>query len=388
MNYVGLAGRDLLRNPLRLTLTILAGAVGVTAFIFLRTVIDIFYFGAQAAQVDRLIVRNKVSITQPLPLSYYARIAALPGVTAVTHEEWFGGLLGESQKDFFPNFSIDPNTFLAVFPEYATTPEALSAFRSDPCGALVGEKLARRFGWKPGDRVTLKGQIYPGDWTFNVRGIYTGTRPGADTTGLVFGYRCLNESDKLPKAMKDKAGIYAVRVDDPARSAQVAAAIDHMFDNSSYPTKTESEKAFQLGFVAMSSAILTAVKVVSTVILLIILLVIGNTLAMGVRERTRDIATLRAMGFRPRTVVALVLAESSVIGILAAALGVAAAPSLVNGFAKLIASQFGQLPDNVMRGRTLVLSALMAVGVSLLAGVGPAVRAVRMSVAEGLRKVA
>ncbi|RKH29822.1 ABC transporter permease [Corallococcus sicarius] len=388
MNYVGLAGRDLLRNPLRLTLTILAGAVGVTAFIFLRTVIDLFYFGAQAAQVDRLIVRNKVSITQPLPLSYYARIAALPGVTAVTHQEWFGGSLGESRKDFFANFAIDPDTFLEVFPEYATTPQELAALRGDPCGALVGEKLARRFGWKPGDRVTLKGTIYPGDWTLNVRGIYTGTRPGADTTALVFGYRCLNESAMLPQAMKDKAGIYAVRVDDPARSGEVAAAIDRMFDNSPFPTKTESEKAFQLGFVAMSSAILTAVKVVSTVILLIILLVIGNTLAMGVRERTRDIATLRAMGFRPRTVVALVLAESSVIGLCAAALGVAAAPVLVNAFGKLIAAQFGQLPDHLMRGRTLVVSALAAVVVALLAGLGPALRAARLPVAEGLRKVA
>nr|WP_225937345.1 FtsX-like permease family protein [Myxococcus sp. RHSTA-1-4] len=378
----------MLRNPLRLSLTILAGAVGVTAFIFLRTVIDIFYYGAQAAQVDRLITRNKVSITEPLPLSYYARIAALPGVTAVTHQEWFGGTLGETQKDFFPNFSIDSNTFLDVFPEYTTTPAELSSFRSDPCGALVGEKLSRRFGWKPGDRVTLKGQIYPGDWTFNVRGIYTGTRPGADTTALVFGYRCLNESELLPENRKDQVGIYAVRVDDPSRSAEVAAAIDRMFDNSPYPTKTESEKSFQLGFVAMSSAILTAVRVVSNVILLIILLVIGNTLAMAVRERTRDIATLRAMGFRPRTVVLLVLAESSVIGLAAAALGVAAAPSLVNGFAKLIASQFGQIPDNVMRGRTLVVSALAAVLVSLLAAIGPAWRALRLPVAEGLRRVA
>ncbi|WP_164017636.1 ABC transporter permease [Pyxidicoccus trucidator] len=388
MTFGRLVWRDLLRNPLRLGLTILAGAVGVTAFIFLRTVIDLFYFGAQAAQVDRLIVRNKVSIIQPLPLSYYARIAALPGVTAVTHQEWFGGTLGDTQKDFFANFAVDPSTFLDVFPEFTAPPAQLAAFRSDPCGALVGEKLARRFGWKAGDRVTLKGQIYPGDWTFNVRGIYTGTRPGVDTTALVFGYACLNESEQLPKEAKDQAGIYAVRVDDPARSGAVAATIDGMFANSPFPTKTESERSFQLGFVAMSSAIITAVKVVSTVVLLIILLVIGNTLAMGVRERTRDLATLRAMGFRPAKVVLLVMAESAVIGLLAAALGVLAAPSLVNGFARLIASQFGQLPDNVMQPRTLVLSVVAALAVSLLAGAVPALRAVRLPVAEGLRKVA
>ncbi|CAM4351079.1 ABC transporter permease [Corallococcus exiguus] len=388
MNYVGLAGRDLMRNPLRMTLTVLAGAVGVTAFIFLSTVVDMFYYNARAAQVDRLIVRNKVSFTQPLPLSYYARIAALPGVTAVTHQEWFGGTLGDTQKDFFANFAVDTHTFLDVFPEFIVPPPQLAAFRGDPCGALVGERLAQRFGWKPGDRVTLKGQLYPGDWTFNVHGIYRGARPGVDTTALVFGYRCLNESDRLTEALKDKVGIYAVRVDDPARSAEVAAAIDHLFGNSPYPTKTESEKAFQLGFVAMSSAIVTAVRVVSTVILLIILLVIGNTLAMGVRERTRDIATLRALGFRPRTVVALVLAESSFIGLCSAALGVTAAPVLVGIFAKLIASRFGPMPDHLTRGHTLWVSALAAVAVSLLAGVGPALRAVRLPVAEGLRKVA
>lgn len=386
MTFGRLVWKDLLRNPLRLGLTILAGAVGVTAFIFLRTVIDLFYFGAQAAQVDRLIVRNKVSITQPLPLAYYQRLTAIPGVTAVTHQEWFGGMLGESQKEFFPNFAIDPKTFLEVFPEYTAPPDAISALQNDPCGALVGEKLARRFGWKAGDRVTLKGTIYPGEWTFNVRGIYTGTRPGADTTTFVFGYRCLNE--KQPKDKKDLVGIYAVRVDDPSRSAAVASTIDGMFANSAWPTKTESERAFQLGFVAMSSAIVTAIRVVSTVILLIILLVIGNTLAMGVRERTRDLATLRAMGFRPSRVVLLVLAESAAIGVAAGALGILAAPSLVQGFARLIESQFGSLPDHLMRTQTLVLSAVAALGVSLLAGAVPAWRAVRLPVAEGLRKVA
>ncbi|WP_223632441.1 FtsX-like permease family protein [Corallococcus sp. EGB] len=388
MSYVGFVGRNLLRNPLRLALTLLAGAVGVTAFIFLSTVVDLFYSKARAAQVDRLIVRNKVSFTQPLPLSYAARIAALPGVTAVTHEEYFGGTLGDTRKDFFANFSVDPQTFLEVFPEFVAPPQQLAAFRGDPCGALVGETLARRFGWKPGDRVTLKGQFYPGDWTFNVRGIYTGAHPGVNTAALMFGYRCINESDRLAPSLKDKAGIYAVRVDDPARSAEVAAAIDHLFDNSPFPTKTESEKSFQLGFVAMTSAIVTAVKGVSSVVLLIILLVIGNTLAMGVRERTRDLATLRALGFRPRTVVALVMAESAVIGLCSAALGVTAAPVLVRLFAKLIAARLGTLPEHLTRGHTLWVSALAAVAVSLLAGVGPALRAVRLPVAEGLRKVA
>ncbi len=388
MTYGRLLRKDLLRNPLRLSLTVLAGAVGVMAFIFLNTVIDIWYSGAAAAQVDRLVVRNKVALTQPLPLSYYGRIAAIPGVTAVTHTEWFGGMLGESQRDFFPNFAIDTGTFLDVYPEYTVPPEQLAAFEADPCGALVGRRLSERFGWKPGDRVTLKGTIYPGEWTFNVRGLYDGTRPSADTTALIFGYRCLNESELLPANLKDMVGTYAVRVDDPARSAQVSATIDALFANSAYATKTESERAFQLGFVAMSSAILTAIQVVSSVILLIILLVIGNTIAMGVRERTRDLATLRAMGFRARKVVLLVLTEASFLGLAAAALGVLAAPPLVRGFLKAVESQFGQMPTSAVQPRTLLLSALAVVLAAVLAGIIPALRAVRLPIAEGLRKVA
>lgn len=386
MNYARLGWRDLWRNPLRLSLTVLAGAVGVMAFVFLRTVVDIFYAGAAAAQVDRLITRNKVAITQPLPLSYFPRIAAVPGVTAITHQTWFGGTMGESQRDFFPTFAIDPSSYLRVYPEYTVPPEQLTAFENDPCGALIGRQLAQRFGWEAGERVTLKSQIHPGEWTFNIRGIYDGTRPGADTTALVFGYRCLNE--RVASNWKDQVGIYSVRVDDPSRSAQVAAAIDDMFANSPYATLTESERAFQLGFVAMSSAILTSVKLVSNVILAIILLVIGNTIAMGVRERTRDIATLRAMGFRPRHVVMFIIVESAVIGVASGVLGSLAAPPMLEAFTRAVQSQFGPMPESAVRAQTLGLAALAAVGVSLLAAVGPAIRALRLPVAEGLRKVA
>jgi putative ABC transport system permease protein len=386
VNYARLAWRDLRRNPLRLSLTVLAGMVGVMSFIFLRTVVDIFYAGVAVAQVDRLVVRNKVAITQPLPLSYFSRIAALPGVTSVTHQSWFGGTISESQRDFFPTFAVDPTSFLKVYPEYVVAPEQLAAFQADPCGALVGRKLAQRFGWEAGRRLTLKSQIYPGEWTFNIRGIYDGTRPEVDTTALVFGYRCLNE--RVPDTWKDQVGLFSVRVDDPTRSPQVAAAIDGMFANSPYATLTESERAFQLGFVAMSSSILTAVKLVSNVILLIILLVIGNTIAMGVRERTRDIATLRAMGFRPLHVVLFVLVESASIGIAAGALGALLAPWMIEGFIRAVESQFGPVSASAVRARTLLVAALAAVGVSLLAAVGPAIRALRMPVAEGLRKVA
>ncbi|EPX56534.1 ABC-type antimicrobial peptide transport system, permease component [Cystobacter fuscus DSM 2262] len=385
MTFGRLVWKDLLRNPLRLGLTVLAGGVGVMAFIFLRTVVDLFYVGAAAAQADRLFTRSKVSITEDLPLAYLPRIAAVPGVSDVTFYGFFGGRYGESQKDFFGSAFVDPSSFMKVFDEVSVPPEQVAAFTADPCGALIGKDLAARYGWKAGDRVTLKGTIYPGDWTFTVRGVYDVLSGGMDTASFFFGFRCLNE--KLPEKRRDRVGAFLLRVEDPSRSALVSSSVDAMFANSPYPTRTESERAATLGFISMLSAIITAVQVVSTVILLIILLVIGNTLAMSVRERTRDLATLRAMGFKSGRVVMLVLFESLVIGLASAALGVLIAPPLIHGFISAVGSQLG-VPKDFMRESTLLLGALAALGVSLLAGAIPALRAVRISVAEGLRKVA
>ena len=386
MTLGSLALHNLRRNPLRLVLTVLAGMVGVTAFVFLQAVVDIFYAGARAAQVDRLIVRNKAAFTQLLPLSYAQRIATVPGVDRVTHQGWFGGTISDSQRDFFPNFYVDPGTFLAVYDEYELSPAEVAAFKADPCGAVAGRELAERFGWKVGKRVVLKGTLFPGTWELTLRGIFDSRQPGEPTGVLFFGYRCVNE--RLPEAQRNRVGIFGVRVSDASRSTQVASSIDAMFANSAYPTRTESERAFRLGFVAMSSAIIAAVRVVSYVILLIILLVIANTLAMGVREKAIELATLRAIGFRRRRVVGLVLVESAVIGLFAAALGLLAAPGLLDGFASLVEAQFGRFPESVLRPSTLAFAGVAAVLVSLAAGAIPAALAVRPSVAEGLRKVA
>ncbi|QRK10055.1 ABC transporter permease [Archangium violaceum] len=386
MTFGRLVWKDLLRNPLRLALTVLAGGVGVMAFIFLRTVVDLFYSSAESAQADRLFTRAKASITGDLPLSYQTRISAVPGVDDITFYGFFGGRYGESQRDFFGSAFVDPPSFMRVFDELVVPPQQVAAFQEDPCGALIGKDLAKRYGWKPGDRVTLKGTIYPGEWSFTVRGIYDVRTGTLDTSSLFFGFRCLNE--KLPEDRKDRVGAFMIRVEDPSRSAAVASAVDAMFANSPYPTRTESERAATLGFISMLSAIITAVQVVATVILLIILLVIGNTLAMSVRERTRDLSTLRAMGFKSGRVVMLVLFESLAIGLASAGLGVLVAPPLIRGFVALVGSQMGGLPAEFMRGSTLVLGALAAVGVALLAGAIPALRAIRIPVAEGLRKVA
>lgn len=386
MTFATVVLRDVRRSPLRLGLTVLATAIGVLAFVFLRTVIDLWYAGVETAQPDRLAVRSKTSLTQPLPLSHLRRIEAIPGVSEVTFAGWFGGRISESRKDFFPNFFVDQRSYLDVYDEYVAPPEQLSAWLADPCGAMVGRQLAERFGWEVGDRISLKGTIYPGTWDFTVRGIYEGKTPNVDTTVMAFGFRCVNE--RAPPPQQDKVGYFAVRVDDPSRSAEIAAAIDAAFANSAYETKTESERAFQLGFVAMSGAILAAIRIVSYVILGIILLVVANTIAMGVREKTVDLATMLALGFRRRHVVGMVLAESAFIAFAGAALGLLAAPFLTRAFGRIVARSFGSFPEPVLAVDTFVLSAVAALLVGLLAGAVPALRAAHLPLAEGLRRVA
>lgn len=386
MSFARLAVRDLLRNPLRLGLTVLATGVSVVAFIFLQTVLRLWYAGVAVAQPDRLVVTNKAFITQPLPLSYLRRMETVPGVNAATYAGWFGGRVSEKTSDFFASFFVDQSSYLRVFDEYLAPSAQIAAWRKDPCGAMAGRALADRFGWKVGDRVSMKGDIYPGDWAFTLRGIYTGKTRQVDTTTLVFGYRCLNE--RVPDDQKDKVGFFALRVDDPARSAQVAAAIDAMFANSPYPTRTESERSFQLGFLAMSEAILAAIRIVSYVILAIMLLVVGNTLAMSVRERAVDIATLRALGFKRRFVLGLMVTESMAMVLSSAMLGMAASPWLTKAFRAVVSKSVGTLPEISVAPSTLGLGAAAAAAVGLAAVLLPAIRAARLPVAEGLRRVA
>ena len=386
MRFGRLVVRDLVRNRLRLALTIVAATIGVLAFVFLQTVVDLWYAGVEHAAADRMTIRNKTSLTQNLPLSYLRRIEAVPGVSAVTFGGWFGGRKSESQKDFYPNFFVDSSSYLKVFSEYVTPNEHASAWMNNPCGAMVGRGLADRFGWRVGDENRLRGTIYPGDWDFTVREMYRGKDETADTRGMAFDYRCINE--RVAADRKDRVGFFTIRVDDPSRSATIAATIDAMFADSPAETKTESERAFQLGFVAMSGAILAAVRIVSYVVLLIMLLVVSNTIAMNVREKTVELSTLRALGFRSRYVLTMVLAESTTIGFVAAVLGLLASPLVLRAFGRVVAANFGSLPPAVIRIDTVFSAGAMAVLVGVLAGVLPARAAMRIQIAEGLRREA
>ena len=385
MNFATFAVRSTFRNRLRTTLTAVGVAVAVVAFLFLRTVVGSFTRGVENAAQDRLVVRNKTSFTVPLPLAYLNKVKAVPGVTEVSWANWFGGVY-KDQKSFFPRFAVDPETYFKIYDEYLVSPEQFSAFLADRKGCLVGEGLAEKYGFKVGDRIPIKGDIYPGDWDFTVRGIYTGREKGTDRNTMFLQWKLIN--DTVPETRKNLIGSFFLRVAQRDQSAQVAQAIDAVFANSADETRTESEKSFQLSFFSQISSVVTAVEVVSLVMLVILTLILANTMAMSTRERTSEYAVMRSLGFRPAHIVTLVLAEGFVVAAVGYALGALLSPALITGFTDWGQKQFGSF----LRGTVLTADAMIFAGLAALAGgvvatAIPAVRAGRLNIVEALRKV-
>jgi putative ABC transport system permease protein len=385
VNFVSLAVKSTFRNRLRTVLTAVGVAVAVIAFLFLRTVVESFSRGVDNASQDRLVVRNKTSFTVPLPLAYFGKIKAVPGVGEVSWNNWFGGTFRDP-RNFFPRFAVDPETYFKIYDEFQVTPDELGAFLADRKGCVIGPGIAEKYGFKVGDRIPIKGDIYPGDWDFTVRAIYRGREAGTEKNLMFLQWKLLDES--VPEARKNQAGTFVLRVNRKDQSAQVAAAIDALFANSSDETRTESEKAFQLSFFSQISSVVLAIQVVSLVMLVILALILGNTMAMSTRERIGEYAVMRSLGFRPTHVVLLVLAEGFVVAVLGYAAGAGLAPALVRGFAEWGQKQFG----NFLRGVNLTADAMAwAAAAALVGGVVataiPALRAGRLNIVEALRKV-
>src|SRR5262249_58964075 len=296
MTYPGMLVKNAFRNRFRTVLTIAGMAVAVLAFVFLRTTVEVWNSGLSAAAEDRLVTRHKVSITMWMPRAYYDRIAnGVPNVAAVAFANWTGATYPKDERSFFANFAVDEK-YWEVYPEIVVPPDQLAAYNADPAGAIVGETLAAKYGWKLGDKITLTGTIYPGDWTFNVRGLYTTTNRAIDKSSFLFHWKYLN--DGLPQRIREHIGWFVIRVKDPSQGAAVAQAIDKLFESSEVETLTESERLFNLSFISMYSAIFTAMNVVAVVLLLIMTMILGNTIAMGVRERNHEYGVLRAIGYK------------------------------------------------------------------------------------------
>ncbi len=384
MYYLKLIIRNALRHKLRTGLTVLGIVVAILAFGLLRTVVDAWYAGAEAASKTRLVTRNSISLVFSLPLTYASRIRQIDGVKAVSHANWFGGVY-VTEKNFFPQFAVQAATYFDLYPEFVVPPDQMREFMRDRKGALVGRKLVNTYGFRIGDAVSLRGTIFPGTWEFVVRGIYDGAEPKTDTSQFFFQWDYLNET--LKKAAPRRAnsvGVYIISLASSDRAAEVAAAVDKTFKNSLAETLTETEQAFQLGFVSMTEAIVVAIKIVSFLVIFIIMAVMANTMAMTVRERMAEYATLKALGFGPRHLTVLIFGESLAIAGFGAAIGIALTFPVADKFGKALGSLF---PVFNVNPETIYMQIAASLSVGVIAALVPCVRAARIRIVDGLRSI-
>jgi putative ABC transport system permease protein len=376
--------KNAFRHRLRAVLTIAGVTIALVAFGLLRTVLDAWHAGVSASSANRLVTRNAVSMTQPLPFSYKGRIRQVTGVTAVAAGNWFGGVYLD-EKNFFATFAVEAEAMFTLYPELLVTPAEEKAFLTDRKGALIGRKLAERFHWRLGDTVTLRGTIFPGQWPLTIRAIYKGTRPDTDETVLYLHWSYLDETMKQRSPRRaGQVGFFMIGIADATQAAEISKEIDSLFINSQAETLTETERAFQLGFVSMSEAILMAITAVSYVVILIILAVAANTMAMSARERLSEFAVLKTLGFRGPALGLMLLGESMILSLSGAGLAMALLPPLADGFARNLAQYF---PIFVVSRTTIVMSLGFGLLVGVCAAVVPAIRVGSIRIAEAFRRI-
>jgi putative ABC transport system permease protein len=384
MFYLILTLRNAFRHPLRAVLTITGVAIAILAFGMLKTFVGLWYLGADRSSATRLVTRNAISLVFSLPISYRDRIRQIPGVQSVSYGNWFGGVYID-EKHFFANEAFEPKSFLELYPEFILTDEQKAAFIRDRKGCIVGQKLADIYGWRLGDPIVLKGTIFPGQWEFTLRGIYHGKDKSTEERLFIFQWDYLNEALKrtVPRRA-DQVGFYMVGVTRPELAAQVSQEIDAIFKNSLAETITETEKAFNLGFIAMTEAIMIAIQVVSYVVIVIIMVVAANTMAMTARERIAEYATMKALGFGWRHIAITVFGESLFISLLGGIIGI----FLTFPAADLIEKQLAQFfPMFTISAETICFQFAAAFLVGVTASLFPVYRASTINVSEGLRRI-
>jgi len=379
MKYRHLILANLRRRKVRTGLTVGSFAVALFLFGLLAVVRGAFQGGVHVAGADRLVVVNKVSIIQPLPLAYRDRLARVPGVALVTFATWFGGVY-QDERHHLPQFAIDREHYRQMFPEFIIPDDQWQAFLLDREGCIVGEALMERFQWKVGDRIPLKGSIFPGTWEFNVRGTYRSSRPQDNTTQFWFHWDYLDERRSFGKG---SVGWYTVRIADPDDAVRVIRAIDEAFANSPWETKTDTEKEFAASWVKQMGNFELLLLSVGGVVFFTLLLVTGNTMAIAVRERMRELAVLKAVGFSDGFVLVSILAETVLVAAVGGGVGLAVAKL----FTLRGDPTGGLLPVFYLPSTAIVLGFSLALAVGLLAGILPALSGMRVRVVDALRKV-
>jgi putative ABC transport system permease protein len=387
MKFFPLVWRNLLRRKVRTTFTLLSVFVAFVLFGILMAIRVAFSAGVTIAGAERLMMIDKISLINPIPLSYMQRIKTTEGVADLSHANWFGGIY-QDPKNFFANMAVDPESWLRVYPEFQLPDEQKKAWLANRTGAIVGADLARRFGWKVGDRIPLQGVIYrtPNNapWEFTIEGIYDSTEKAVDKSQFFFHYEYMNETIRNIQGYgRDQVGWYVIKLKDPGEAEAVAQKLDAMFANSPSETKTATEKAFIAGFAKQIGDIGSIMIAIAGAVLFTILLVTANTMAQAIRERTNELAILKTLGFSDGRILALVLAESCLIAIVGGALGLAVAWPVVS----YVALQTnGMIPPLYLPGRDVVIGAVIILLLGLATGLWPAVQASRLRIVDALRK--
>ena len=385
MKILKLIFKNTLRHKLRTFLTIFGISIAVIAFGVLRTVVTAWYQGVEASSANRLIVRQAVSFIFPLPYSYREKIVQVPDVNKVTYANWFGGVYID-QSNFFARLAIDPETYFDVYNEFVVPTEQLKTFKKERNSCIIGSQIASKYNLKIGDVMTIDGDIYPGRWEFIVRGIYQPKLTSTDASQMLFHWDYVDETMK--KEMPGRAGDvgwYVIMIDNPSNAPKVSTQIDALFKNSSAETKTETESAFQQGFIQASGAIISSMNFLSFIIIGIIMLVLGNTMIMSARERTREYAVFKTLGFSGKHLAGIIMGESLLISILGGGIGLFLTYPIISGISNFIPT--GMFPVFEIETVTLILAASAALFIGFAAAVFPIQRALKTKIVDGFRFV-
>jgi putative ABC transport system permease protein len=367
------------RHKRRVFLTISSVALALFLFASLRTVVTTLARSAQFGSARRLIVQNATGLVFPLPLSYGNRLKADKGITQVSWANWFGGRYGDGKR-FFAQFAIDPTSYLAMYPEISVPEDQKQAFIRERSSAMIGRRLLDVFGWKLGQNVTIQGTIFPGDWTFTVRAVYTPTDPVINDDVLFFHHDYLEEKIGRPGI----AGWYVVEISDPNNAAGMAKMVDDQFRNSSAPTKTGTEQAFNASFATMWGNVSLLMGTIGMAVVFAILLVTANAMMMNARERTKEVAVLKTIGFGNGRLFGMVMLEAGIITAIGAVIGLGGAKLL---YKTTNFNAAGFLPGFDVTTDTLLMGAAIALLLMLASGLVPAIRAARLPVVQALRTV-
>ncbi|HVT60930.1 MAG TPA: FtsX-like permease family protein [Thermoanaerobaculia bacterium] len=383
MRFLPLVWKNLMRRKARTIFTALSIVVAFVLFGILSAIRVAFGGGVDVTGADRLTVIHRVSLILPLPLSYRDRIAAVPGVQEVTFANWFGGIYQDPKNNLF-EFAVDPKSYLDIYPEIVLPEAQKKAWLEDRSGAIVGPDVAKRFGWKIGDHIPIRGTIYrhangsPG-WDFTLDGIYTTNKKGFDTSAFLFQYDYIKEA----QVRKDMVGWYVIKIADPQHAAQIAARVDALFANSPFETKTATEKAFAEAFAKQIGDVGSIITYIVTAVFFTILLVAGNTMAQSVRERTGELAVLKTLGFNDRLILGLVLLESCCLALIAGGIGL----TLAWLFTLRGDPTHGYLGVFFIAQQDLIVGVLLALLLGAITGLLPGVRAMRLRIVDALRRV-